>query len=86
MAWTKEVKEKRVSQAEDELRRAKVSLGRFDSDRADLTEKLAALTDEEKAKRAKRVAVAQRELDWNLAALVEGEELDDPPAPGTPAK
>lgn len=84
MAWTKEVKERRVSDRETELGRAKAWLEGFDSQKAEAEtalvkaqERAASFTEEERAKRGKRVARAQRELDWALAAPVEGEDDDE---------
>lgn len=84
MAWTKEVKEKRVSDRESELQRAEAWLEGYDSQKvaaAAAVEKaqahLESFTDEEYAKREKRVKKAKRELDWALAAPVDGEDEED---------
>ena len=84
MAWTKEVKEKRVSDRETELARAESWRDHFDDQKeaaAKAVEKaqahLASFTEEERERRAKRVRKAKRELDWALAAPVEGEDEDE---------
>jgi len=84
MAWTKEVKEKRVSDREGELERAQKWLDGFEDQKAaaaDAVEaaqvRLASFTEEELKKRQKRVRLAKRDLDWAVAAPVEGEDDED---------
>lgn len=84
MAWTKEVKEKRVSDREGELERATKRLEGFEEQKKAAAtaveraqERLASFTEEELKARQKRVRAAKKDLDWALAAPVEGEDDDE---------
>lgn len=84
MAWTKEVKEKRVSDRETELERATKWLEGFEDQKKAAAvavekaqERLASFTEEELKARQKRVRAAKKDLDWALAAPVQGEEDDE---------